>query len=88
MGGVVGLRGNEVPTILEVGEEVLTRGDPRHSANGGGDVNVAMQVSVSGAVGDRADVRRSTEELRRGVQSEIQRWAEREMRPGGILHLR
>lgn len=32
-GGVAGLAPNEVPTILERGEEVLTRSDPRHRYN-------------------------------------------------------
>lgn len=31
-----GLRPNEVPSVLEKGEEVLTRDDPRHILNGGG----------------------------------------------------
>lgn len=34
-GGIAGLKPNEVPTVLEKGEEVLTANDPRHSANGG-----------------------------------------------------
>lgn len=34
-GGLPGLKANEVPTILEKGEEVLTADDPRHVANGG-----------------------------------------------------
>ena len=34
-GGIAGLKPNEVPTILERGEEVLTQEDPRHRANGG-----------------------------------------------------
>lgn len=34
-GGIAGLKPNEVPTILEKGEEVLTRNDPRHALNGG-----------------------------------------------------
>ena len=34
-GGLPGLKPNEVPTILEKGEEVLTGDDPRHVANGG-----------------------------------------------------
>ena len=34
-GGIAGLRPNEVPAILETGEEVLTASDPRHVANGG-----------------------------------------------------
>ena len=32
-GGVAGLRSDEVPTILQRGEEVLTRKDPRHRLN-------------------------------------------------------
>jgi tape measure domain-containing protein len=35
-GGMPGLGSREVPAILEKGEEVLTRDDPRHAANGGG----------------------------------------------------
>lgn len=35
-GGIVGLRPNEIPAVLERGEEVLTRSDPRHQLNGGG----------------------------------------------------
>lgn len=34
-GGVAGLRPDEVPIIAQKGEEILTRGDPRHRANGG-----------------------------------------------------
>jgi hypothetical protein len=34
-GGIAGLKPNEVPSILERGEEVLTRDDPRHRMNGG-----------------------------------------------------
>lgn len=37
-GGIAGLKPNEVPAILERGEEVLTRNDPRHAANSGGTV--------------------------------------------------
>lgn len=38
-GGVAGLRPNELPAILERGEEILTRSDPRHRYNmaSGGD---------------------------------------------------
>lgn len=35
-GGIAGLKPDEVPSILKRGEEVLTAGDPRHRANGGG----------------------------------------------------
>lgn len=35
-GGIAGLAADEVPAVLRRGEEVLTRADPRHRANGGG----------------------------------------------------
>lgn len=41
-GGVAGLKPDEVPTILQKGEEVLTESDPRHRNNGG----AAAQSSV------------------------------------------
>lgn len=34
-GGIVGLKPNEIPAILEPNEEVLTENDPRHRRNGG-----------------------------------------------------
>lgn len=34
-GGIAGLAPNEVPAVLEKGEEVLTEQDPRHRKNGG-----------------------------------------------------
>lgn len=35
-GGIAGLRPDEVPAILQKGEEVITAADPRHRDNGGG----------------------------------------------------
>lgn len=59
-GGIAGLRTNEVPAILERGEEVLTRRDPRHRDNGGGGaapvINITNNVDASGA--DAANVAR------------------------------
>lgn len=34
-GGIAGLKANEVPAVLQKGEEVLTANDPRHVNNGG-----------------------------------------------------
>ena len=34
-GGVPGIKANEIPAILQRGEEVITRRDPRHILNGG-----------------------------------------------------
>ncbi|MGH8587419.1 MAG: hypothetical protein ACREWE_14975, partial [Gammaproteobacteria bacterium] len=49
-GGLVGLRSNEVPAILERGEEVLTRDDPRHRANAQAqNVTVVMNVTTQDA---------------------------------------
>ena len=50
-GGILGLSPNEVPAILERGEEVLTRNDPRHAANGGGMPLVTVNIQ---AIDDRS----------------------------------
>lgn len=58
-GGLPGLRADEVPTILQKGEEVLTKGDPRNVLNGGratggeGGVDAGTRVVV---VDDRQSV--------------------------------
>jgi hypothetical protein len=65
-GGIAGLRPNEVSAILEEGEEVLKRSDPRHVLNGGGgpqavnlhNVNVfdasdVLQKAVATRVGEK-----------------------------------
>ena len=36
VGGIAGFKPGEVPAVLMKGEEVLTKNDPRHVANGGG----------------------------------------------------
>lgn len=45
-GGIVGLKPDEVPAILQRGEEVLTAQDPRHRANGGGGDAGRPQVNI------------------------------------------
>lgn len=45
-GGIAGLKSNEVPSILEKGEEVLTRNDPRHMLNNGGGGSGGSQQSI------------------------------------------
>src|SRR3569832_747153 len=49
-GGVLGLKPDEVPAILQRGEEVLTCNDPRHRDNGGmggSNVNVHMTINTT-----------------------------------------
>ena len=45
-GGVVGLQPGEVPAILQTGEEVLAKNDPRNAANGGAQNNGYRIVNV------------------------------------------
>lgn len=52
-GGIAGLRANEVPAVLQKGEEVLTASDPRHINNGGAQ-STPMSVKVVNAI-DPAD---------------------------------
>ena len=51
-GGMVGLKPDERPAVLQTGEEVLSRSDPRNAANGGGNgtriVNVVDPSLVEG----------------------------------------
>jgi hypothetical protein len=65
-GGVAGLKPNEVPAVLEKGEEVLTASDPRHVNNGGApsaqnvkiintiDSGSVVSEGLSTAAGERA----------------------------------
>ena len=45
-GGIAGLRPDEVPTILQKGEEVLTASDPRHRMNGGAQGNSTKVINT------------------------------------------
>lgn len=53
-GGIAGLRPDEVPAVLQRGEEVLTASDPRHRNNGGGGAPVIQLKNVN--VFDSAEV--------------------------------
>lgn len=43
-GGMVGLKPDERPAILQTGEEVLARNDPRNAANGGGGAGSGYRI--------------------------------------------
>jgi hypothetical protein len=51
VGGIAGLKPGEMPAVLQAGEEVLKRSDPRHAANGGGSMAIRNII-----VDDRASV--------------------------------
>lgn len=69
-GGIAGLRPNEVPAVLEVGEEVLRRDNPRHIANGGGRGG-NVQVVVNNNSGQQASVTESMQGGTRRIQVDI-----------------
>lgn len=56
-GGIAGLRPNEIPTILERGEEVLPANDPRHAANGGGSGSTPLQVKIVNTIDSESVLR-------------------------------
>lgn len=84
-GGIAGLRPDEVPAILQRGEEVLTADDPRHSRNGVGMGGVNISVNVSGADGSKGEQGGAGKQLARMVEDTVNRWAVTQSRPGGIL---
>lgn len=53
-GGIAGLGPDEVPAVLQRGEEVLTRNDPRHRDNGGGQGGRVEYRQPIVAIGDDA----------------------------------
>jgi tape measure domain-containing protein len=54
-GGMVGLRPDERPAILQTGEEVLSRTDPRNAGNGGGSGYRIVNVLDPSLVSDYLD---------------------------------
>ncbi len=93
-----GLAGDEVPAILRRGEEVLTRDDPRHRANGGlgggmagGGVTIHQTISIdakavneNGVDGAAADA--VGRQMRAAVRSAVQREIAQQSRVGGMLN--
>lgn len=84
-GGIAGLRPNEVPAILERGEEVLTRDDPRHARNAAALGGVSITVNVSGGSND-LDAQVAGQGLAAMVQTTVERWAVEQSREGGMLN--
>jgi tape measure domain-containing protein len=87
-GGIVGLKPNEVPVVAEVGEEWLTRDDPRHTLNGGGAGGPVVQlgnISITGANGSAAQMAQEARQLNEQVLGVVNTWAAEQSRSGGIL---
>ncbi|MBI2801236.1 MAG: tape measure protein [Gammaproteobacteria bacterium] len=66
-GGVLGLGPGDTPAVLKLGEEVLTRDDPRHALNGGGMTNVTVNIQTKDIESFRASRGQLEAELRRAV---------------------
>lgn len=74
-GGFAGLKRNEVAAVLEKGEEVLTRTDPRHTLNGGrGGPAVKVEVinNTGASVTQENGVGPSGEHIKRIVIGTVQ----------------
>lgn len=84
-GGIAGLKPDEVPAILQRGEEVLTRDDPRHSGNAAGMGGVNISVNVSGAEGGAGRMSSAGQQLAELCKQTVNQWAITQSRPGGIL---
>jgi tape measure domain-containing protein len=67
-GGIAGLAPGEVPSILQEGEEVLTRDDPRHVANGGAAGGKMPDIKIVNAI-DAGDMVSQGLNSRAGQQS-------------------
>lgn len=68
-GGILGLSADEVPAVLQRGEEVLTRDDPRHRANGGG---VVVNMTINNPQ-DANSIIRSRSQIEAAVRSAAER---------------
>lgn len=69
-GGIAGQKPNEVPAMLEIGEEVLTRKDPRHRDNGG---NASSQVNIINEMNTEETAKElgSTRSFQKAIRNEI-----------------
>lgn len=81
-----GLQGDEFPAILQTGEDVVARDDPRNSRFGGGStkttvMNITSIVSVEGE-GDDA---RKMQGISLMLDATIKKALVKEKRPGGLL---
>lgn len=93
-GGIAGMapRSDELYAVLQKGEEVLTKDDPRHVANygkgssaGGTAGGNVISVTVNGASGDEKSQGTAGADLGRMVESVVDQWAIKNSRPGGVL---
>lgn len=67
-GGIAGLRSDEVPSVLQTGEEVLTEDDPRHRRNGGAaGTTVVQNIQTPDAQSFRKSQTELARQARRGL---------------------
>ena len=71
-GGIAGLKPNEVPTVLEKGEEVLTASDPRHVNNGGqtsGQINIINEMNTEETAKELGHTRAMKDAIRNEIRT-------------------
>jgi len=81
-----GLKADEFPAILQTGEDVVSRSDPRNSRNGGGGgeasrFNITVPVTIEGGDNDQKKV----QGISALVKTAITQALVKEKRPGGLL---
>jgi lambda family phage tail tape measure protein len=84
-GGIAGLAANERPAILEVGEEVITRRDPRHRYNGGGGITYSPNISIDARGADAAAVEARTMRAIKASQQDTLAQIQALMNKGGAM---
>lgn len=86
-GGIAGLAANEIPAILEVGEEVLRADNPRHRNNFKGGISVGdIKVDVTVGSGDDAAAGAALgQRLGEAIRATVYSVLTDESREGGML---
>jgi len=81
-----GLKADEFPAILQTGEDVISRSDPRNSRQGGGSgkttsFNITVPVTIEGGDNDQKKMQGISELVKTAITQALVK----EKRPGGLL---
>lgn len=88
-GGIAGLKPNEIPAVLQHGEEVLRADDPRHRDNQGGSGtqtnNTTINITTSSDGKDSKAEVQNNSELGKVISRVVIQELQNQKRPGGLL---
>jgi len=81
-----GLKSDEFPAILQTGEDVIAKDDPRNSKFGGGSTKTTvMNITSNVSVEDGGEDQRKMQQLSKLVDVAITKTLVKEKRQGGLL---